>query len=96
MLQLVTRMQMLNKGSGVISWRLRGQLAGLPVDIIFQSTFELDLITGRVCFCLTWYCHNHRQHAPPSHSPLKHHASRPYGRNWQKGPLMVVAGRDTL
>ena len=47
-LQLVTRMQMLNKGSGIISWRLRGQLGALPIDIDFQSTFELDLITGRV------------------------------------------------
>ena len=47
-LQLVTRMQMLNKGCGVISWRLRGQLGALPIDIDFQSTFELDLITGRV------------------------------------------------
>lgn len=65
MVQLVTRMQMLNKGSGVISWRLRGQLAALPIDIDFQSTFELDLITGRVCFFLTWYCH--RQHAPHTH-----------------------------
>lgn len=47
--QLVTRMQMLNKGCGVISWRLRGQLGMMPIDIDFQSTFELDLITGRVC-----------------------------------------------
>ena len=47
-MQLVTRMQMLNKGCGVISWRLRGQLGALPIDIDFQSTFELDLITGRV------------------------------------------------
>ncbi len=39
---------MLNKGSGIISWRLRGQLGALPLDIDFQSTFELDLITGRV------------------------------------------------
>ena len=46
--QLVTRMQMLNKGRGVISWRLRGRLGGVPIDIDFQSTFELDLITGRV------------------------------------------------
>lgn len=40
---------MLNRGCGVISWRLRGQLGALPIDIDFQSTFELDLITGRVC-----------------------------------------------
>ena len=46
--QLVTRMQMLNKGRGVISWRLRGRLGAVPIDIDFQSTFELDLITGRV------------------------------------------------
>ena len=46
--QLVTRMQMLNKGQGVISWRLRGRLGAVPIDIDFQSTFELDLITGRV------------------------------------------------
>ena len=39
---------MLNKGCGVISWRLRGQLGMMPIDIDFQSTFELDLITGRV------------------------------------------------
>ncbi|CAK0783200.1 hypothetical protein CVIRNUC_006399 [Coccomyxa viridis] len=45
---LVTRMQMLNKGQGVISWRLRGRLGAVPIDIDFQSTFELDLITGRV------------------------------------------------
>ena len=47
-MQLVTRMQMLNKGRGVISWRLRGRLGAVPIDIDFQSTFELDLITGRV------------------------------------------------
>ena len=41
-------MQMLNKGRGVISWRLRGRLGAVPIDIDFQSTFELDLITGRV------------------------------------------------
>jgi hypothetical protein len=46
--QLVTRLRMLDKGSAVIDWRLRGQLGAFPVDIAVRSTFELDLITGRV------------------------------------------------
>lgn len=47
-MQLVTRLRMLDKGAAVIDWRLRGQLGVFPVDIDFRSTFELDLITGRV------------------------------------------------
>lgn len=39
---------MLDSGSAVITWRLRGALAALPVDVDVTSTFELDLITGRV------------------------------------------------
>ncbi|KAK9905572.1 hypothetical protein WJX75_002344 [Coccomyxa subellipsoidea] len=45
---LVTRLRMLDKGTAIIDWRLRGQLAIFPIDIDFMSTFELDLITGRV------------------------------------------------
>lgn len=45
---LVTRLRMLDKGTALIDWRLRGQLAVFPIDIDFVSTFELDLITGRV------------------------------------------------
>lgn len=41
---------MLDKGTAVIDWRLRGQLAVFTIDIDFVSTFELDLITGRVGF----------------------------------------------
>ena len=50
-LQLVTRLRMLDKGAAVIDWRLRGQLGVFPIDICFRSTFELDLITGRVRPC---------------------------------------------
>lgn len=47
-LQLVTRLQMLDKGTAIINWELRGQLGACPINISFTSTFLLDLITGRV------------------------------------------------
>ena len=31
-----------------MQWRLRGSIAVFPIDIDFESEFELDLITGRV------------------------------------------------
>ncbi len=53
-LQLVTRLRMLDKGTALIDWRLRGQLGLTSIDIDFVSKFELDLITGRVrCFPCT-------------------------------------------
>ncbi|KAK9823104.1 hypothetical protein WJX72_000285 [[Myrmecia] bisecta] len=45
---LVTKMQMVDMGVARISWRLRGSLAALPLDIDFVSEFELNLVTGRV------------------------------------------------
>ena len=47
-LQLVTKLQMLDKGRCQVDWRLRGSIAIFPIDVDFASEFGLDLITGRV------------------------------------------------
>ncbi len=39
---------MLDKGRAVVSWRLRGEIGFVPVDVSLESQFTLDLITGRV------------------------------------------------
>ena len=39
---------MLDKGTAVVSWRLRGRVGAVPVDVDLESEFVLDLITGRV------------------------------------------------
>ena len=46
--QLVTKLRMLDKGTAVVSWRLRGSIALVPVDVSLETEFALDLITGRV------------------------------------------------
>ena len=46
--QLVTKLRMLDKGTAVVSWRLRGSVALVPVDVSLETEFALDLITGRV------------------------------------------------
>ena len=46
--QLVTKLSMLDKGRAVVSWRLRGEIGFVPVDVSLESQFTLDLITGRV------------------------------------------------
>ena len=48
--QLVTKLSMLDKGRAVVSWRLRGEIGFVPVDVSLESQFTLDLITGRVRF----------------------------------------------
>lgn len=47
-MQLVTKLRMLDKGTAVVSWRLRGRIALVPVDVNLETEFDLDLITGRV------------------------------------------------
>ena len=46
---------MLDKGTAVVSWRLRGSIALVLVDVSLETEFALDLITGRVrpWLCLT-------------------------------------------
>ena len=51
--QLVTKLRMLDKGMAVVSWRLRGSIALVPVDVSLETEFALDLITGRV---RPWLC----------------------------------------
>ena len=46
--QVVTRMRLLDRGSGVLAWRLRGALGPLPIDVDFESVYKLNLLTGRV------------------------------------------------
>ena len=48
MLQLVTKLRMVSRDTGAIEYRMRGRIAGSPVDIDFEDTFELNLLTGRV------------------------------------------------
>ena len=37
-----------DQGSGVLSWRLRGSLGPVPIDVDFESVYKLNLLTGRV------------------------------------------------
>ena len=46
--QLVTKLRMSDRATGVISWRLRAMLGVFPIDADFETTFTLDLITGSV------------------------------------------------
>ena len=46
--QLVTKLRMINRDTGEIQYRLRGSIWRLTVDIDFWSEFELNLLTGRV------------------------------------------------
>ena len=47
-LQLVTKLRMRERATGVVSWRLRAKLGFVPLDVDFESEFTLDLITGSV------------------------------------------------
>lgn len=46
--QLVTKLRMLSRDVGAVSYRMRGSIATVPVDIDFEDVFELNLLTGRV------------------------------------------------
>ncbi|KAL3155619.1 hypothetical protein ABBQ38_010872 [Trebouxia sp. C0009 RCD-2024] len=45
---LVTKLRMLSRDVGAVSYRMRGSIATVPVDIDFEDVFELNLLTGRV------------------------------------------------
>lgn len=45
---LVTKLRMISRDVGAVSYRLRGSIAAIPVDIDFEDVFELNLLTGRV------------------------------------------------
>ena len=47
-MQLVTKLRMINRDVGAVSYRMRGCIASIPVDIDFEDVFELNLLTGRV------------------------------------------------
>ena len=47
-MQLVTKLRMLSRDMGAVSYRMRGSIATVPVDIDFEDVFELNLLTGRV------------------------------------------------
>ena len=47
-MQLVTKLRMLSRDTGAVQYRLRGSIARIPVDVAFEATFELNLLTGRV------------------------------------------------
>ena len=46
--QVVTRMRLEDRCRGLISWRLRGKLGLLPIDVDFESEYKLNMLTGRV------------------------------------------------
>ena len=39
---------MVSRDTGAIEYRMRGNIAGTAVDVDFEDTFELNLLTGRV------------------------------------------------
>ena len=41
-------MQMLNKGTAQLDWRMVGSIGPLPVDIKVVSVIEMNLLTGRI------------------------------------------------
>ena len=41
-------MRLEDQGTGVLSWRLRGNLGALPIDVDFVSEYKLNLLTGRI------------------------------------------------
>ncbi|DBA76252.1 TPA: hypothetical protein ACH3X1_009972 [Trebouxia sp. C0004] len=45
---LVTKLRMISRDVGAVSYRMRGSIASVPVDIDFEDVFELNLLTGRV------------------------------------------------
>ena len=47
-MQLVTKLRMLSRDTGAVSYRMRGSIAGAPVDVDMEDVFELNLLTGRV------------------------------------------------
>mmetsp|Transcript_25278 Transcript_25278/g.54939 ORF Transcript_25278/g.54939 Transcript_25278/m.54939 type:complete len:286 (-) Transcript_25278:1015-1872(-) len=44
----VMKMQMLDKGTAQINWRLTGSVGAGPVDVSFTSTIEMNLLTGKI------------------------------------------------
>lgn len=48
LVQLVTKLSMISRDVGAVSYRMRGNIASVPVDIDFEDIFELNLLTGRV------------------------------------------------
>ncbi len=48
LLQRVTNLKMLDRGSAQIEWVLTGSVGVFPVTIGVQSVFEINQLTGRV------------------------------------------------
>ena len=48
LVQLVTKLKMLSRDTGAVSYRMRGSIVGVPVDVDMEDVFELNLLTGRV------------------------------------------------
>lgn len=46
--QLVTKLKMISRDTGAVSYRMRGSIVGIPVDVDMEDVFELNLLTGRV------------------------------------------------
>ncbi|KAF5836759.1 hypothetical protein DUNSADRAFT_5449 [Dunaliella salina] len=44
----ISKMQMLDKGTAQIDWRVVGSLGPIPVDINIVSVFDMNLLTGRI------------------------------------------------
>ncbi|KAG2453299.1 hypothetical protein HYH02_001525 [Chlamydomonas schloesseri] len=44
----ILRMRMLDKGTSEISWQVDGALGGQPVSLLFTTTCEHNLLTGRI------------------------------------------------
>lgn len=47
-MQTISKMQMLDKGTAQVDWRMTGSLGALPVDISATSVIEMNLLTGRI------------------------------------------------
>jgi hypothetical protein len=41
-------MTMLDKGSASLMWTLDGQIQGMPVAVLLESTIVMNLLTGRI------------------------------------------------
>ncbi|PNW75685.1 hypothetical protein CHLRE_12g536800v5 [Chlamydomonas reinhardtii] len=44
----ILRLRMLDKGTSEISWQVDGSLGGQPVSLLFTTTCEHNLVTGRI------------------------------------------------
>lgn len=47
-LQVIQRMQMLDKGTARIDWQLTGSVGVVPIDLSMTTTITLNLLTGRI------------------------------------------------